>query len=331
VVALAFGLPVGTDLTAGTEPAVIHAQIAGCDLVTTGCRLEIGQARQAVLNDATSPHVWLLHVDADEDVLVGTTCSADVPYRLYAYGPNRSLVDVVNPDPGENACVALILSDPTPGEYQVIVDSPTGVTSPDPYRIYAVLEESHPGTVVLNDSLGDWQRGSLVMATEPGLWAHDYREGEYAIEVADPDSYGRSAWLPFTDPSATLAIDVRVLADSPNWSATLSCRESSQGYYRLIVDTWRGPSWSIDLCQGGDCQDLADWTTSSAIRSGPASNHVELTCLGSRLSVRINGTDVGGVTDDTLRDGSFGIGTLRLDDASLRGEVRFRNLTLTDR
>src|SRR3954470_23640714 len=74
VVALAFGLPVGTDLTAGTEPAVIHAQIAGCDLVTTGCRLEIGQARQAVLNDATSPHVWLLHVDADEDVLVGTTC-----------------------------------------------------------------------------------------------------------------------------------------------------------------------------------------------------------------------------------------------------------------
>jgi len=284
-----------------------------------------------VLDDATVPHVWLLHVDSDEDVLVGTTCPADVPYRLYAYGPSRSLVDVVSPDPGENACAALILADPSPGEYQIIVDSPTGVTNPDPYRIYAVLEASHPDMVVLTDSLGDWQQGSLLMATEPDRWVHDYREGEYAIEVADPDSYGRSAWLPFTDSSATLAIDARVLADSPNWSATVSCRESSQGYYRLIVDPWGGPRWSIDLCQEGDCEDLTNWQTSSAIRSGPASNHIELTCLGSRLSVRINGTDVGGVTDDTLRGGSFGVGTLRLNDASPRGEVRFRNLTLTDR
>jgi hypothetical protein len=333
IAALAMGLILSTMAGAGPAYEGVHiaaAQPGGCNLVTAGCRLEVGSARQAVLDDASTPHVWLLHLDSDENVLIGTSCVADAPYRIYAYGPDRQLVEVNSSDPGQGECAAIILTGPQPGEYQVIVDSPTGATSPDAYRIYAVLSRSQPGMAVFTDSLADQEHGVFAVSSTPGLWYHDYRDGEFAIEVLDPNSYGRTSWLPFTDTSATLAVDIRVLDNSPGWSATLSCRESDEGYYRLIVDPWES-RWSIDLCQEGDCEDLTNWQPNLAIRPDASSNRVELTCQGARLSARINGVDVGGATDTTLSEGSFGVGSLRLSDDPMPGEVRFRNLSLTER
>jgi hypothetical protein len=65
---------------------------------------------------------------------------------------------------------------------------------------------------------------------------------------------------------------------------------------------------------------------SEAIRQGDASNHLELTCAGSTIIVRINGMEVASVRDGTHDNGHVAIVVSRSTSIGL--EARFDNLVI---
>jgi serine/threonine protein kinase len=104
------------------------------------------------------------------------------------------------------------------------------------------------------------------------------------------------------------------------------CREqegNGDGYYLLISgDGFYGIAKSI----GDDSEFLVEWTESSAIRQGNATNHIRAVCNGPTLELFVNGEFMAATEDDTFAQGDIALTAMTYEDDMT--EVHFDDLAV---
>lgn len=100
--------------------------------------------------------------------------------------------------------------------------------------------------------------------------------------------------------------------------------ESGVGYYLLISG-----DGLYAIAKGTDAgfEWLVDFTKSTAIRQGNATNHIRAVCQGSRLSLTVNGTLLAEVEDAEFTSGDIALTATSYEDTP--AEVHFDNLVVT--
>lgn len=183
----------------------------------------------------------------------------------------------------------------------------------------------------MTDNFSDTKRGVLDWTNgDPDEFAMGYRDGEFFINV-----FRYTFWDiqgPYYDKNLKdvgMAIDVRFVRDQSQ-IMELACRISRDGDYQLLVDPHRGTfrlgiSWA-------DVPPLVDWRSSKAIRTGTATNRIELYCIGDSISAWANGELLASAKDSYATDPSmrftaamFGAGAR---DERVAVDARFDNLII---
>ena len=103
------------------------------------------------------------------------------------------------------------------------------------------------------------------------------------------------------------------------------CREQGDGdgyYLRIAGDGY----YSIFRAVGGESEPLVDWTSSTAIRQGQATNHIQATCDGSTLALFVNGQRLDEVKDSTFAAGDIALTATTFED--VKTEVHFDDLVV---
>lgn len=100
--------------------------------------------------------------------------------------------------------------------------------------------------------------------------------------------------------------------------------ESGVGYYLLISG-----DGLYAIAKGTDAgfEWLVDFTKSSVIRQGNATNHIRAVCQGSRLSLTVNGELLAEVEDAEFTSGDIALTATSYEDTP--AEVHFDNLVVT--
>lgn len=97
------------------------------------------------------------------------------------------------------------------------------------------------------------------------------------------------------------------------------------GYLFLIQG---GGAYAIMRARGRDLTPLVDWSTSDAIQTGPARNHLRAVCAGDYLAFYINERLVAEATDDAYREGQVGLAASAATRLGTR--IQFDNLTVSE-
>jgi len=136
--------------------------------------------------------------------------------------------------------------------------------------------------------------------------------GQLRITVKQPDSLAWSVAAGKTFGDFTLDVDATPLAGpDDNDYGVIVRRVDDNNFYRFEIS---GDGYfNIQKRQKGKWQKLvADWTESSAIRKGAATNHLRVVCVGRTLTFSVNQVQVAQVSDDAFARGEVGVlaGTL---------------------
>ena len=136
--------------------------------------------------------------------------------------------------------------------------------------------------------------------------------GQLRITVKQPDSLAWSVAAGKTFGDFTLDVDATPLAGpDDNDYGVIVRRVDDNNFYRFEIS---GDGYfNIQKRQKGKWQKLiADWTESSTIHTGAATNHLRVVCAGRALTFFVNQVQVAQVTDDAFARGEVGVlaGTL---------------------
>ncbi len=161
--------------------------------------------------------------------------------------------------------------------------------------------------VILQDDFSDtgsgWDRATSDEAQT------DYQNGQYRILV-NAEAY--SAWA---NPNLSSYSDTRVEVDATKAGGDddnefgVICRHSDVENYYVGMISSDGFYGFFSRVGGGDLQLIAaeSMDTSSAINQGSATNHIRFDCVGSTLTLYVNDTMLGSVTDSTHTSGDVGL------------------------
>jgi hypothetical protein len=191
------------------------------------------------------------------------------------------------------------------------------------------------GSILFSDALDAVATGRLARSsTQPSNFVVGYGSDGYALQKVNPNFLGLvSVSVPgaagaFDD--AAIAIDAKVIDPTANRFVALICRDQSTANsgYRFSVVPASGQV-AISRVDGGTATALVGPSDASALLHNQVTNRIELSCVGSTLSGRINGTEVASAQDGAYRQG----GVLIAAGADAGGpptvEAHFRNLVVT--
>ncbi len=99
---------------------------------------------------------------------------------------------------------------------------------------------------------------------------------------------------------------------------------NGDGYYFLISGDGY---YAISKGEGDDVNDIVEWTTSSAINQGQASNTIRAVCIDNYLALYVNGKFVTDTEDSDYASGYAGFAATAFDGGST--DITFDNLTIT--
>jgi hypothetical protein len=103
------------------------------------------------------------------------------------------------------------------------------------------------------------------------------------------------------------------------------CREQGDGNGYYLLASGDG-YYTILKAEDGEYTTLVDWTESSAIRKGNATNHIRVICDGSTLALFINGQRMA-----TAEDSMYTTGDISLTATTYEAEpteIHFDNLVV---
>ena len=146
--------------------------------------------------------------------------------------------------------------------------------------------------------------------------SYDPATGEYTVALLALKT-GLNFWSRVrTFADATIDVDVRRAAGGSSTSYGLALRVQPRGandLYNAHYDVTISPSGSFAVfyrgTQDGQVVTLQNWTDSTAIRLGNATNHLTVTLKGSTMTVAINGHVVGIYNDIATAGGWVGVDT----------------------
>ncbi|MFN8634672.1 MAG: hypothetical protein U0893_12515 [Chloroflexota bacterium] len=195
-----------------------------------------------------------------------------------------------------------------------------------------------PGSVLASDNFDDPANAILLTTTpDPNRFTRSYDGGEYVMRFTslDPNGDLSVSSLPFQYDDATLAIDGRIVGNPTGHYLFLACRQAEVtkdvfGGYSAVVYPADGRVGLRRILTSTTPVTIADQVV-PAVQRGNASNHVEMTCQGSTIALKVNGTEVLSVQDNTYKRGYMYIGHGALRGSPEPGEARFDNLSVTQR
>lgn len=211
----------------------------------------------------------------------------------------------------------------TPAPVAVATPAPTATPRPAAATPQAVP----PSTVLLSDDFSKPDTGVLPKSATLPNREQGYVDGEYFMRLST-GSVGRGpyATISGTFSNVTIGVDVRILDDVSGKYGGLSCRISNLGNYLVQVrPRTRTVRLQYNPSSGGGV--LIKSVTSSQVAPGNAVNRLELSCIGSTLTVKVNGTVVIQETDGRFTEGSAALQCG--GDQNLAVECRFDNLLVT--
>lgn len=148
----------------------------------------------------------------------------------------------------------------------------------------------------------------------------------YVISYGDGNTMWGVANRSFSD--VVIEVDATQVSGPDNNDYGVICRtadsESGLGYYMLISgDGYYAIAKGTDT--GFDW--LVDFTESSAIRQGNATNHIRAVCKGSKLSLTVNGVLLAEAEDSEFTGGDIALTATSYEN--IPTEVHFDNLVVT--
>jgi hypothetical protein len=189
--------------------------------------------------------------------------------------------------------------------------------------------------VMVADSLTRDCGGILPTAPlDPAHFAEGYTNGSYRLATVDPNERDAAFALisgPFAD--ATIAVDARLVGTTIGRTVQVDCRvqfgPQGTSKYQLQIETTNG-QFVLAREDQGHYVSLVGPQTTTAILHGTATNRLELSCIGKRITARINGVQVATIEDATYATGQFGLEAGVLP-TFLPGtvEARFNNLVIS--
>lgn len=181
----------------------------------------------------------------------------------------------------------------------------------------------------LADNFDDPVSGVLPTSSDrPSAYVRGYVAGEYQVQIVDPafDPVA-AAFIPGIYTNASIAVDARLVGASTSRRLSVSCRRQpdADSAYRLTVspDTGR---FLLSRRDTGTRVDLVSWQSSPAIRRGNQTNRLELICVGTTISAKINGIELASVQDGTYQLGRMWIGVAATNATA---DARFNDLVVT--
>lgn len=153
----------------------------------------------------------------------------------------------------------------------------------------------------------------------------DYDNGAYKIGVySDTLFYWANPYENFGD----VVVEVQGMKTSggDDMQYGIICRHQDiENWYALVIS---GDGWAAIRKRylGSDLDYIVDWTQTASVNTGNATNNLRAECVGTRLSLYVNGTLAVEINDADLTSGDVGLiaGTFEQPDT----EVLFDNFVV---
>ena len=183
------------------------------------------------------------------------------------------------------------------------------------------------GKVLLTDSFDNPAAGRLASQSDDPAVEQGYIGGEYQVRLSSSAKPLRVVAANSAFANLHVAVDARLAEGTEGRSIGVACRMSPKNgtaqFYALLTVPATG-RFALSNFDGYRWIHLVPFQSSAAVRRGNASNHLELTCVGSTIVARINGTEVASAQDGTYKSGHVAVVVER--DEGIPLEARFDNL-----
>lgn len=153
----------------------------------------------------------------------------------------------------------------------------------------------------------------------------DYDNGTYKIGVYnDTLFYWANPYENFTD--VIIEVQAQKVTGGDDMQYGIICRhEDVDNWYALII-SGDGFAAIRKRYNGSELDFVTDWAEVSAINTGNAGNNLRAECIGSQLSLYVNGTLAISANDGDITSGDAGLMAGTFDQAST--EVLFDNFVV---
>ena len=187
------------------------------------------------------------------------------------------------------------------------------------------------GEVRLTDSFDNPAAGRLSSQSDDPAAEQGYIAGEYQVRLSSSAKPFRAVAANSVFANLQVAVDARLAEDPDARWVGIACRltpkDGTAQFYALLTVPATG-HFALSNFDGYRWVHLVPFQFSEAVRRGNASNHLELTCVGSSIIARINGTEVASALDRTYDSGYVAVVLGR--DQAIPAEARFDNLIVRD-
>ena len=223
--------------------------------------------------------------------------------------------------------VNLITSSGTDDEPQnVVVSEPTIIVqqpSSGGGSSGGVAASSLPISEDFSDPGSGWEIGSYD-AGDVG-----YANGRYFVTSLEE---GNTMWGEYPGDFSDVIIDIDTYQvqgpPTNNNSYGVICRlipglevNATDGYsFQISGDGY----YSIQKINDGEYEPLVEWTESDVVVQGNAQNHIRASCVGSTLTLEVNGVQLAQTNDSAYKSGGFGLKAAPLEEGMTR--IEFDNL-----
>jgi hypothetical protein len=195
-----------------------------------------------------------------------------------------------------------------------------------PLIILALLSGCAPGvSLPFRESFDDARNGwTLTQSSQAEIAIGG---GQLSIAVKQPDSLAWSVAAGKTFDDFTLDVDATPLSGPDDNDYGVIVRHvDDEDFYRFEISG--DGYYNVQKRQKGKWEKLvADWTESSAIRKGKATNHLRVVCAGNTTTFYVNQVKLIQVTDDSFKRGKVGVFAGTLAEPGVR--VAFDNLQMS--
>jgi hypothetical protein len=182
------------------------------------------------------------------------------------------------------------------------------------------------GNILLQDDFNDPDSGWEVEQFDSG--SVGYANGKYfVISTESAAAMWGAAGRNYSDVVIEVeATQVRAPSNSNNdYGVMCRLKFTGEGYsFNISGDGF----YSIQKMVDNEFSDLVEWTESSAIRKGNATNNLRIVCDGTKLALSVNGELLAEVNDNSFTSGDIALAATTYEmDAT---EIHFDNLIVRE-
>jgi hypothetical protein len=153
----------------------------------------------------------------------------------------------------------------------------------------------------------------------------NYENGTYKIGVyTDTMFYWANPYKDFGD--VVVEVQAQKISGGDDMQYGIICKHQDiNNWYALVIS---GDGWAAirKRYAGGELEYIADWVEVSAINTGNSGNTLRAECIGSQLTLYVNGTQAISVNDSDITSGDAGLMAGTFDQSTT--EVLFDNFVV---